>query len=96
MHITTLTVAMGKIAVPGTELPRAASILHENFSAVLTLYRVQLLSGHLLRMCRPPCNAALRGAETLLPMSGRLLKQSAALRTAISMNDSLGDGYRFC
>jgi len=45
---------MGKITPPGAELPRAASILHENASAVLAFDRIQLLPGHLLRMCRPP------------------------------------------
>jgi len=90
MSITTLTIPMGEITAPGAELPRAASILHENASAVLALDRIQLLPGHLLRMSCPPCNTALRRAEALLPMPGRLLKLSIALRAMIGMNDNFG------
>ena len=37
MSITTLTIPMGKITASRAELPRAASILHEDASAVLAL-----------------------------------------------------------
>ena len=37
MSITTLTIPMGKITAPRAGLPRAASILHEDASAVLAL-----------------------------------------------------------
>lgn len=87
---------MGEITALGAELPRAASILHENASAVLALDRIQLLPGHLLRMSCPPCNTALRRAEALLSMPGGLLKHSITLRATVGMNDSFGCRHRLC
>ena len=70
---------MGKIAYLGAELPRSVAVLKEHCPAMETLYRGQIFADHLLRMSRPPCHPALRGAESLLPMPGGLLEYSVAL-----------------
>ena len=94
MIITTLSMPMGEIAAPGAELTRAATVLQEYCSAIAALNLEQLFTLHLFRVRLPPCCTALRGAEALLPMPGRLLKQSIALRATVGMNDSFGCGQR--
>lgn len=61
---------MGKIAAPGTELTRAATVLQEYCSAMVALNLEQLFTLHLFQVRLPPCCAALRGAEALLTMPG--------------------------
>lgn len=70
---------MRKVAGPGTELPRASTVLQEYRSAMAALNLEQLFTLHLFRMRLPPCCAALRGAEALLPMPRRLLKYGVTL-----------------
>lgn len=82
---------MGKIAAPGAELTRAATVLQEYRSAMAALNLEQLFTLHLFRMRLPPCCAALRGAEALLPMPGRLLKYGVALR---AVSGALGLDWR--
>ena len=83
MRFTALSVAMRKVATPGTELPRAASVLREGCAAMLAFHRGELLPDHRFGMCFPPCRAALRGTEPFLPMPGRLYQWGIALRAAI-------------
>ena len=70
MSITTLTIPMGEITALGAELPRAATVLQEYCSAMAALNLEQLFTLHLFQVRLPPCCAALRGAEALLPMPG--------------------------
>ena len=86
MRITALVITMSKIASLGAELPRAVAVLKEHCPAMETLNPGQILAYHLLRMCRPPCHPALRGAEPLLPMPGGLLEYSVALWATVCMN----------
>ena len=78
MRITALPITVRKIAYPGAELPRAAAVLQEDCTALLT-FHVGLSSLHLFRVRCPPCHPALGRAESLLPMPGSLLKCGAAL-----------------
>ena len=80
MSITSLSMPMGKIAAPGTELTRAATVLQEYCSAMAALNLEQLFTLHLFQVRLPPCYAAFCGAETLLPMPAGLLKYRVALR----------------
>lgn len=50
MHITALTIAMGKIAFPGAELPWAVAVLQEDCPAIEALNLGQIFVNHLLRM----------------------------------------------
>lgn len=50
MHITVLTIPMGKITAPGAELPRTVAVLQEHCPAVETLNLRQIFADHLLRM----------------------------------------------
>lgn len=70
---------MCKIAAPGAELTRAATVLQEYCSTMAAFNLEQLFTLRLFRMRLPPCCAALRGAEALLPMPRRLLKYGVAL-----------------
>lgn len=79
MIITTLSMPMGKIAAPRAELTRTATVLQEYCSAMAALNLEQLFTLHLFRVRLPPCCTALRGAEALLPMPGRLLKYGVTL-----------------
>ena len=84
---------MGKIAAPGAELTRAATVLQEYRSAMAALNLEQLFTLHLFQVRLPPCYAAFCGAETLLPMPAGLLKYGVALR---AVSDAFSLDWRRC
>ena len=93
MIITTLSMPMCKIAAPGAELTRAATVLQEYRSAMAALNLEQLFTLHLFQVRLPPCYAAFCGAETLLPMPAGLLKYGVALR---AVSDAFSLDWRRC
>ena len=73
-RFTALSVAMRKVTGPGTELPRAATVLQEVCATMLAFYRGELLPDHSFGMCFPPCGTTPGGTEPFLPMLGNLFQ----------------------